>query len=536
MVTPDDVTAAYRAILARAPDRVEIDAAVARFAGLEALGAWLLAQRGIPAARAEAARARRVLQRYGALRQELQETRRTLQGIETSVAWHAAAPVRMLGAALPAGVRRRASRIARLAWWGATLNTGLLRQAARGGQPWPGEPSPEPAHTDARPHALVIDNRWPQPDRDSGSLDMINLIDSLLALGFAVSFVADAEFGTQGDARDALAARGVQCVDPAVAASTVDLLEQQGHGIALCVLSRLYGGGRFLEDVLRHCPAARLVFMTVDLHFLRAEREAALGADITPEAVERMKQRELLLVREADATMVVSDIERRLLLDLVPDAFVVELPLARAVRRSSAPFAARHHVGFVGGFAHTPNIDALLWFLRDIWPLVAQAMPDCRFSVVGADLPDAVLAEAPHGVHYLGHLPELDSWFASLRLTVAPLRFGAGAKGKIASSLAAGVPCITTPIGAEGMRLRAGETVLVADSAEAFAACLHEAYTDGALWHRLSDAGLRYADRQLSPVAWRTRLQEMLSTIGALPPGGATSPDACKPQASGSDH
>ena len=105
--------------------------------------------------------------------------------------------------------------------------------------------------------------------------------------------------------------------------------------------------------------------------------------DIPPEMVASMRERELLLVREADATMVVSDIEQRLLLALVPDAFVVELPLARALRRSPAPFAERRDVGFVGGFAHTPNIDALRWFLRDIWPLVTQAIPDCRFSVVG---------------------------------------------------------------------------------------------------------------------------------------------------------
>jgi len=117
-------------------------------------------------------------------------------------------------------------------------------------------------------------------------------------------------------------------------------------------------------------------------------------------------------------------------------------------------------------------------------------------------------------VNALGHMPDVAPWFEGLRLTVAPLRFGAGAKGKVASSLAAGVPCIATSIAAEGMSLSDGAGVLVENDPAAFAARLRDAYTDKALWNRLSAGGLAYAAETLSPSRWQDRLDALLRQIG----------------------
>ena len=147
-------------------------------------------------------------------------------------------------------------------------------------------------------------------------------------------------------------------------------------------------------------------------------------------------------------------------------------------------------------------------------------MPACEFTIVGADMPPDLLGGVPGAVRYLGHVPDVGPWFESLRLTVAPLRFGAGAKGKVASSLAAGVPCIATPLAMEGMAIRDGIEVLAADTPARFAEQVARAYADPALWAGLSAGGLRYVAEHLSAAGWRARLRAGLYAIDALPAPG----------------
>jgi glycosyltransferase involved in cell wall biosynthesis len=366
--------------------------------------------------------------------------------------------------------------------------------------------------------ALIIDNCWPQPDRDSGSVDTINMVDALLEIGFRVIFAADLEFGATASSLEALLRRGVHCLQPPEAPSIMAFLEQEGIRIDLCILNRIFGGGRFLEAVQRSQAIPRLVFNPVDLHFLRQEREARLRGDVEGAILaDATRKREEQLVRETDATIVVSASERTLLAESVPDAYVVQLPLAREIRPPKAPFEARSGIGFIAGFSHLPNVDALQFFLAHIWPLVIGNLPNCEFTIVGPDLPDGMLENVPGTVRYLGHLPAIWGWLESLRLTVAPIRYGAGAKGKVASSLAAGVPCITTSIGAEGMELQHGVNVLIADSPQDFAAQLERAYTDPILWSLISAGAQQHAERKLSIANWRRLFREMLWTIGAIP-------------------
>jgi len=368
------------------------------------------------------------------------------------------------------------------------------------------------------PVALIIENCWPQPDRDSGAVDTINIVDSLLEIGFRVVFAADLEFGAPAYRLEALARRGVHCLQPAEAPSIMAFLGQQGIRIDLCILNRVFGGGRFLEAVQASDALPRLVFNPVDLHFLRQQREARLRGD--EEGIlmaEATRKREEQLVRETDATIVVSAAERALLVESVPEAYVVQLPLAREIRSPKTSFEARSGIGFIGGFSHLPNVDALQFFLADIWPLVIEYLSDCEFTIVGPDLPRGMLENVPGTVRYLGHLPEIGDWFESLRLTVAPLRYGAGAKGKVASSLAAGVPCVTTSVGAEGMELQHEVNVLIADAPQDFAAQLQRAYTDSMLWSRISAGAQKHAETELSIANWRRLFGEMVWTIGASP-------------------
>ena len=466
-----------------------------------------------------------------------------LRQIEASFTWRATLPIRRVLGLLPVHLRRGLRRVGH----GLVLH---LRRGMRavetrrrradrpesraGPTPARTEPVAPPVSIDphstagtpglaaapCRPRALVVDSRWPEPDRDSGSVDAINLVTALIRLGYETTFYA-AVTASDDEYRRRLEQLGVTCLSITSSGSLQRLLETDGESLSLCVLSRVHAGGRFFEEVRRFAGDSRVVFNTVDLHFLREEREARLKGDRGGLILAAgTRERELHLVRQADATIVVSSEERRLLEAAVPGARVFELPLAREVRRPTTTFEARSGIGFIGGFTHPPNVDAVQFFLSEVWPLVLRDLPDCEFRIAGADLRSTVLRPLPDGVHYVGHVPDLSLWFDTLRLSVAPLRYGAGAKGKVASSLAHGVPCVATPVAVEGMRIPKGAGVLVEASAEGLARTIVDTYSDPRLWSDLSAAGLEYAEHQLSPENWRRRLEDLLIGLG-MPPSTA---------------
>jgi hypothetical protein len=234
-----------------------------------------------------AARMRRLEFQIASLQKELDEAAAALKRM--NVMW------------VSPRLRRNTMRAARVAWWAASFQLGQKWRAwqrareLRRASPPPLPSAPAPAQASRK--ALIIENRWPQPDRDGGSIDVTNLIGGLLAFGFEVTFVADQEYDLVSADRDVLTSRGVRCVSSSDASSTEVLLEREGRDIALCVLSRVNGGGRFLKPVIRHCPSAAVVFKAIDLHFVRVEREAKVRGIAADAAIADLRTREELLAR-----------------------------------------------------------------------------------------------------------------------------------------------------------------------------------------------------------------------------------------------
>jgi glycosyltransferase involved in cell wall biosynthesis len=150
-----------------------------------------------------------------------------------------------------------------------------------------------------------------------------------------------------------------------------------------------------------------------------------------------------------------------------------------------------------------------------VFPLVRKEIPEARFVIVGSEPTSEVLALEGKGVVVRGYIEDLRAMFESCRLTVAPLRYGAGYKGKIAMSLAHGVPCVATSIAAEGMQLTVGREILVADEAAAIASAVARLYSDAQLWERLSRAGLDFAAERFSAHAARHKIDLTLRMAGA---------------------
>ena len=173
-------------------------------------------------------------------------------------------------------------------------------------------------------------------------------------------------------------------------------------------------------------------------------------------------------------------------------------------------FDQRRDIFFVGGFQHQPNVDAVQWFVAEIWPLISARLPELRFHIIGSRMPDAIRALADERIIATGFVESLDEYLDDCRLSVAPLRYGAGVKGKVNQSMAHGQPVVATALAAEGMFLQHDIDVLIADTPADYADAVVRLYTDAALWQRVSAAGLDNVAQHFSFDAARAVLADLL--------------------------
>ncbi len=358
---------------------------------------------------------------------------------------------------------------------------------------------------------LVVDALTPQPDHDSGSLRLFNLMRLLREEGAHVVFLpANREHA--GAATEALQQLGVEAWYAPFARRAPAWLREHGprfHSVLAC---RHYVAREFLPLLRTKAPQARVVFDTVDLHYLREQRKAELAGD--PQllrAAARTRSLELDVVARSDATLVVSEVERALLARDAPGAQVEVLSNLHQVAGPGQPFGQRRDLVFVGGFRHPPNVDAVRWFAGEVFPRVREALPDIRFHCIGAHAPAEILALGSQpGVVVHGHVPDIAPFMDGCRIALAPLRYGAGVKGKVNLSMAHGQPVVATRCAVEGMHLEDGEDVLVADGAEGFAQAILRLYRDEALWQRLAAGGLANVARHFSLDAARDTVRRVL--------------------------
>jgi GT2 family glycosyltransferase len=389
--------------------------------------------------------------------------------------------------------------------WRATL-------AAK--HPPPGTPIPRASDHRKRHRVLVLDACTPTPDRDSGSVRMFALLRLLLDLDCSVAFINEAQ-AHDGDYTRALQQLGVEAWWHPWSRGLPAWLAEHGDRFDLVVASRHYVLAPLLPLLRLHAPQAQVVFDTVDLHFLRDERAAELSGNAAAlAAAQRTREAELKLVAAADATWVVSPVERDLLRSLQPGATIEVVSNIHDVGAATPGPEGRAGLLFVGGFRHTPNVDAVRWLVTQVLPRVRARRPDAELHVVGSDLPAELRALGGDGVHWHGHVADLDPLLRASRLSVAPLRFGAGVKGKVNQALAAGLPVVATTCAIEGMGLVDGVDVLVADDAEAFADAIVRGCEDDALWRRLAAGGFENTRRHFSPDIARAVLAARLATLG----------------------
>jgi glycosyltransferase involved in cell wall biosynthesis len=339
---------------------------------------------------------------------------------------------------------------------------------------------------------------------------MFQILKILRQLGHRITFIPD-NLAYEPPYTRELQKRGIEVVYHPYVKKVRDYLLAHGPSFDVVVLSRCDFARKHIADIRLHAPQSRIIFDTVDLHYLREDSEARLTRD--PEMRRKAHEKQQLeheLIDQVDETWVVSPVEQQLLREKWPGKSVQLVSNIVDVPGSKTPFALRRDYLFIGGFQHRPNTDAILFFVRKIYPLVSEHLGDAKFYIIGGQPPPEIVALATERIIVAGLQRDVRPFFDSVRLSIAPLRFGAGVKGKINQSMAFGVPVVATSLAIEGMELTDYEDILVADEPKDFARALIELYESEELWKRLSENGIRKTRELYSPDAARRKLEFLL--------------------------
>ncbi len=354
------------------------------------------------------------------------------------------------------------------------------------------------AHRGSVSNILIVEACMITPDQDAGSVRLLNMLKILKSDGHHVTFVADnleykQKYVTQ------LQQIGVEVLHGAFAGTIRKVLQTRGKSLDAIMFCRHYVASRYVDQVRAFAPHARIVFDTIDLHFVREEREATLRNDaamLRAAAVTRAK--ELGVMKHSDLTLVVSEFEQALLAEILPTAKVDIISLINDEAPAPRPFAERSGILFIGGFRHPPNVDGVNWYITEVLPHVRRALPDLTTTIVGSNMPESLRALSCDGVEIKGFVENTEPLLLNARVSIAPLRFGAGIKGKINEAMRYGIPVVATVCAVEGMHLTPEVDVLVSDDPEVFARAIVRAYSDEVLWKKLSEGGLQNVRRHFS--------------------------------------
>lgn len=390
--------------------------------------------------------------------------------------------------------------------------------------PSPGTPVERAVHHATGRHILIIDALAPDSTRDSGSLRLVNIMRLLVGMGWRVTFMPDNRQATRQQIAE-LGRIGVQTLCNPWSPSLSRWLRSEANGLDAVMLCRHYVADPNMMLIRRLAPKAHIIFDTVDLHFLREQRAAEhTGNDAMIRQALASRQRELAVIRASDTVFVVSPVERAMLAEYVPGARIELVSNIHEIYGRTKEFEERRDLVFVGGFGHPPNEDAVRWLVEDIFPRIRAERADVRLHLVG-DMPEAAQRQySGEGIVIHGRVPDLTPWMTGCRVALAPLRYGAGVKGKVNMAMSHGLPVVGTTVAAEGMMLADGEELLLADDADSFAAAVLRLYGDSSLWYRLSNAGLDNVRTHFSFEAARLVLTRVLEARAPASRGSLHTP------------
>jgi GT2 family glycosyltransferase len=341
---------------------------------------------------------------------------------------------------------------------------------------------------------LVIDHYVPHFDKDAGSRSTFLYLQLLVQSGFNVKFLGD-NFFKHEPYTSLLQDMGIEVLYGNYYQSNWEkwLRDHAGY-VDVVYMMRPHIAGPYIDVVNELKPRPRTIYFGHDLHYLRLQRQFELHPDdkLAAEKV-HWERKEYALFEKFDQIYYPSQIEVDEILARKPNLPVKAIPLYAFDQLEDEPpeFSSRDGLIFVGGFNHPPNGDGLVWFVNEVFPAVLESLPDLQLHIVGSNMPDKIRRLESRNIQVEGFLSDeaLGELYRRIRMSVVPLRFGAGIKGKVLDAMQKGIPVATTSIGAEGIP-DAGTNLLVEDVSADLANCIVESYDDLEMLERHSIAGL----------------------------------------------
>jgi O-antigen biosynthesis protein len=342
----------------------------------------------------------------------------------------------------------------------------------------------------------------PRPDMHGGDNRIVHLMALMTTLGHEVTLLIHESVSTP-----------IESPWPTIPTSPEDIapLSRLVHFEILWIsfydLALLY-----MHQIRAVQLADRIIVDTVDAHSLRETRAAMLcGSEAKRRRARLTRIREQDAYDRADAIVAVSEPDAAYIAHQVINrpVFIVG-NVHRIGNVAPLPPAGRNDLAFVGGYGHAPNIDAVLYFIQSILPRILSSVPRARFLVIGSRAEIITNLPQSERILLIGHVGVVERYLYRCHALVAPLRFGAGIKGKICQAMAIGLPVVTTSIGAEGLGVRDGQHLLVRDDASTFADAVERLCFDEILWRRLSRTSIAHVDECFRPAVAKSQLHHVL--------------------------
>ncbi|SHG06211.1 Glycosyltransferase involved in cell wall bisynthesis [Fodinibius roseus] len=369
---------------------------------------------------------------------------------------------------------------------------------------------------------LIIGSVWPEPDSSAAGRRMLQLITLFQSRGWEIVFASSA---SEGNYAADLQARDIRCVQTTINSSEFDefIIKLQPSAV---LFDRFIVEEQFGWRVAEQCPDTLRILDTEDLHCLRRTRRRAVqeGRPFEPRDLleDDTAKREVASILRCDLSLIISDFEMTLLEDLfgVEASLLHYLPFLLAPvgeedREAWPGFEERRHFVTIGNFRHPPNWDAVRYLKQQVWPLIRQQLPQAELHIHGAYPSQKArqLHRPEDGFYIEGRAADAKAVVRSGRVTLAPLRFGAGLKGKLVESMRCGTPSVTTRIGAEGLSGRLPWSGAVVDEPQKIASAAVQLYTDREAWYQAQGRGIRIINERFDKEQFAGEFTDRLSAI-----------------------
>lgn len=356
----------------------------------------------------------------------------------------------------------------------------------------------------ANQHVLIIGFVWPEPNSSAAGGRMVQLISIFKQQGFEVTFASPA---MDSDYMVDLESLGVSKKPIALNCSSFDVFVKELNP-TIVLFDRFMMEEQFGWRVSENCPDALRLLDTEDLHCLRLARQKAFKEkrlfSTDDLLVEDVAKREIASILRCDISLMISEYEMELLQSVFKIDFnlLYYLPLLLGSIEDSTiqnmpSFEERNNFVFIGNFLHEPNWNAVQYLKETIWPLIRKQMPEAVLQIYGAYPSQKVLQlhQPKQGFHIMGRADDAQEVVRNARVVLAPLRFGAGIKGKLLEAMQCGTPSVTTSIGAESMCGDLPWNGFVTDEHQVFANKAVELYQDKTLWKKAQENGFQIIEK-----------------------------------------